>query len=215
MTDQHDLAERPTMGVPDFGALFDVCGCERMDCRRCDDEWITPRSAAQLWVAARVLADTFHEHFPDVVAGIPLSDSEFGRLPMVVCGPAPDWYARFIVAVEDLRDDLAAGHYPTPRCTAEEMALHLILEDIEEHFDAEMRSNSQLLLSLPASPRDGDWESIAYLLYQDRMVRRLIEAEFDGIAYDDELAREFGIDRLLLDEWFTPIDGCEPRSRGR
>lgn len=47
--------------LPNFAALSSVCACARGDCEDCEAWQLTPRTAAALWVAAVLTADTAYD----------------------------------------------------------------------------------------------------------------------------------------------------------
>ena len=173
-------------------------------------EFLTPRNAAHLWVAATRLAFLLDEQINDVRSGIPLIHSEFGRLPWVVY-PYPDWCGRFIDTVVSLGDDLASGRCPVPRCTGEEVALHLLLEDVVEFAELDLGDRlAEVCPGLPAAEWDGEWDGVALGLFPDRRVRLLIADNFGGITDDYELVAETGLVRLAVEHWFEPYDASFP-----
>jgi hypothetical protein len=177
---------------------------------------MTPRNAAQLWVAATELSDAL-----DVERALlhtPIHGA-WVRLPWVVSCTPDEWYGQFVDTVLDLADDVAAGRCPVPRCTGDEMALHLVLEDIadpDEYLHDLIAIASD---GLPFSGWDGNWEVLAAELFPNPRVRSLLADNFGGIDDDMELVAETGIVRLAPERWFhtfadvperpTPACGCE------
>lgn len=203
---------------PDFAELFAVCGCGREECPRCEEEWITPRTAAWLWVAAGLLVDRLTE---DLAAGhvggtgSAVHDGEFVRLPRVARGRDFGWRYRFIQAVRDLGGDLAAGRPPVPRCTAEEMALYLIIQDAPDLPEVAGEYLTELCAPLPATERDGDWDMLDQVLFQDHDVRMLLSPALDGIEDPaDPTHRSLGMGLLQPEEWFVTFGNQEPREPG-
>lgn len=98
------------------------------------------------------------------------------------------------------------------RCTAEEMALHLIIDAAEgTTLDGSLATD----LSLPADPdRDGDFDAVRELLFRDHDVLLLFDASLDGIESPD---RDLGEHRLFANlhpqAWFLPFaDHSDPRA---
>lgn len=173
---------------------------------------LTPRNAADLWAAAIKLADVLDAQLVDVQSRIPLSHSEWGRLPWVVTDATVEWFGRFVDAVLDLADDAAAGRCPVPRCTGEEVALFLVLEDITDSSDPDLKNLTNTARSgLPVLEWDGKWEAVASALFPSPRVRSLIADGFDGISDDYELVAETGIVRLAVERWFDPYDELDPQ----
>jgi hypothetical protein len=192
-------------GVPPFAARFDDPRPGAW-CRA--HEVLTPRNAAHLWSAATSLADLLDTDLDAVRAHGPLTDNEWGRLPWVVSPAAGlDWYGQFVDTVVTLGDDLAAGRCPVPRCTAEEVALHLILEDVTEPADPALPERiARTCRGLPVREWDGRWETVAAALFPYPKVRRLIADGFGGITDDYELVAETGLVRLAVYRWFEAFD---------
>jgi hypothetical protein len=174
-------------------------------------ELMTPRNTAHIWAAATQLAAVPDAQLIDVQTRIPLSHSEWGRLPWVITNAPVDWYGELIDAVVNLGDDAAAGRCPIPRCTGEEMALHLVLEDITDSHDPALSDlTSAACAGLPMLDWDSNWPVIDATLFPNLQVRSLIADEFGGISDDYELVAETGIVRLGLPRWFDPYDECDP-----
>jgi hypothetical protein len=204
----HSRHERPDeLLIPSFAKIFFA-----KDGGRCPaSELITPRNAADLWSTAIKLADVLDAQLGDIEARIPLSHSEWGRLPWVVTDASVEWFGRFVDAVLDLADDAASGRCPVPRCTGEEMALHLVLEDISDSYDPALRRLAETARSgLPLLDWDGNWDAVACALFPSPQVRALIADGFDGISDDYELVAETGIVRLAVERWFDPYDEFDP-----
>ena len=98
-------------------------------------------------------------------------------------------------------------------CTAEEMALHLVIEEAEGTAgDGSLDTD----LSLPAdADRDQDFGAVQELLFRDHDVLLLFDGAFDGIeAPDSTLGEHRLFANLHPGAWFLPFaDGGEP-SRG-
>lgn len=193
--------------IPPFAEIFFA-----KEGGRCPtSDLITPRNSADVWSAAIKLADVLDAQLTDIEARIPLSHSEWGRLPWVVTDAPVEWFGRFVDAVLDLADDAAAGRCPVPRCTGEEMALHLVLEDITDSPDPSLKQLTSIARSgLPVLKEDGDWDAVASALFPSPRVRALIADGFDGISDDYELVAETGIVRLAVERWFDPYDEFDP-----
>ena len=175
-------------------------------------EVLTPRNAAQLWAAAIRLAHVLDEQLDDIRQPVYPCGSEWRRMPFVAVGESPDWYGQFIDCVVSLADDVASGRCPIPRCTAEEVALHLMLEDIVEPED---RGVAEVVTSvtrgLPVREWDEEWDEVAASLFPCPLVRRLLA---DGLVHccddDYELVAETGLVRLAVNRWFEPLDELTP-----
>src|SRR5260370_26346742 len=132
---------------PDFAALFPVreCGCGREDCEICAGWQLTPRTAGVLHTALEIMADQafddIEEHGSEPVESEDGGDwLFFDRLPRITWNQDVKWRRQVARACDDLADDLVCGHWPTPRDNAEEIVLHLAIDDgsdrLEEREDA-------------------------------------------------------------------------------
>ncbi len=194
--------------TPDFATLFSPN-------RHGGQAWLTPRTADALHTALSVLAD---EAYQDVEENgdQPVAGSNdpawtvFTRLPRISWHRDAAWRYRMARAAEDLRRDLEAGRLPIPRCTAEELMLHLAIEDAESMTQDGLLGRHHE--RLPRHDDDYDWELCVELLFQDHDVRLLYADWADGIEDPEtELNQAFGIGDLRPDNWFTPFDNVEPR----
>jgi len=132
---------------------------------------MTPRTAAVLWSLAQVLADNGYddveEHGSD-----PMRDegswSLFSRYPRVTWGQDAVWRRQAARAYGDLAFDLENGGWPLPACPAEEMALHMILEDVPHAAeDGWTGLNEPALAALAGHPGDFDRDAMPDVLLQD------------------------------------------------
>ena len=93
---------------------------------------MTPRTAAVLWSVAQILADHSYDDVEEHGSDLLPDRAEwylFDRYPRLTWSRDTAWRRRAARAYDDLAADLAAGDWPLPTCPAEELALHLILED--------------------------------------------------------------------------------------
>jgi uncharacterized protein len=193
--------------IPDFTGL----DFARQGCRCPAYAMVTPRNAAALWAAAIKLADTLDAQIVDIKDRIPLSTSEWGRLPWVVTDARVEWFGRFVDGVLGLADDVASGRCPIPRCTGEDVALHLAIEDLMNLSDGSLIDlTATAKAGLPVLDWDDNWDDLAPILFPDARMRHLIADGFDGIDDDYELVAETGIVRLAVHRWFEPFDELMP-----
>jgi hypothetical protein len=219
--------EAPTR--PDFAALFPVRSCdlshgseeERYDCDVCGDWQLTPRTADTLHAALVILSDEAHEEadekgddqVPDKNAG---DWFLFDRLPRITWGADAKWRRRFGIACEDLAQDLAEGHWPLPRCTAEEMALHLAIQDAPGHLETQQEARDERHAALPEYPDDYNWDTCSELFFEDHDVLMLFDASLDGLENpDNDLNQHIRIGDLRAATWFKPFSHLEPRDPDR
>ena len=176
-------------------------------------EVLTPRNAAQIWAAAMNLAEILDGQRSDVAQAVLPCDSEWRRMPWLVQGAQPEWCGRFVDCVVNLADDVAAGRCPIPRCTAEEMALQLVMDDVVAPSDQRSTDLARsVCVGLPTSEWDQEWDEVASSLFPYPAVRRLVADGFGGHVDDYDLVAETGLARLAVHRWFDPLDdGTPPR----
>lgn len=203
---------------PDFAAFFVVCQCGQESCQECAGFQLTPRTAAVLWQIAPDLAD----HGYDDVEGhgdeplIKVADwMLFDRYPRLTWSQNAVWRRQAARAFDDLAADLEAGEWPSPRCPAEEMALHLIMRDAA----AAVQDGWAWILddaTLPSHPDDFDWDLAAGALFQDNDILALFNPHLDGIEDPDtEVNQNFRIGDYRPQAWFETFNNMEPRDGRR
>lgn len=206
--------------VPHFAELFPVCRCGSGTCGRCSGFQMAPRTAAVLWSLAQILADhgydDVEEHGSDPVrheGGWSL----FDRYPRVTWGQDAVWRCQAARAYDDLASDLENGGLPLPTCPAEEMALHMILEDAPSAVaDGWTGLDETTLASLPEYPDDFDWDAMPDVLLQDTDILQLFEPGLDGIEDpDEELNVAFAMGDYRPPAWFKAFASMQPRDERR
>jgi hypothetical protein len=204
-----DTAVQPGLHIPPFAQLFNG---QRSDGWCAAHEVLTARNAAQLWVAATSLAGALDAQLDDTRASVLPYLSEWERMPWVVQNAGSEWSGQFVDSVVILADDVASGRCPIPRCTAEEMAMQLVLEDVTDPPDSNARDQlNDIARGLPVSDWDEEWDDVAASLFPYPKVRRLVADRFGGHVDDYELVAETGLVRLAAHRWFDPFDDCAPR----
>ncbi|MGW1249523.1 hypothetical protein [Streptomyces sp. NPDC002535] len=206
---------RPTAEeqTPNFAALFATqdCPCKGEDeeCEECGWQ-LTPRTADLLHTALVVLADQAYDDAQRLGDQF-LSDADsaswevFDRLPPLTWTADHHWRRRMARAFDDLAADLAKGNWPNPTCTAEEMALHLAIEDAPTYLEDRPAQDDHN--SLPEHEDDYSWDSCSDLLFQDHDVLMLFHSKFTGIEDPDHPANQFmGVGDLREAAWFDPFD---------
>lgn len=215
--------------IPGFTLLFPVRVCGEVhadeegeeDCEVCGEWQLTPRTADILHTSLSVLSDQAHDDVGER-SGEPVrgkSDSEwmfFDRLPRLTWGMNAEWRRSIAHACEDLIRDLAEGHWPEPRTTAEEMVLHLAIKDAPSWLEMATDEDFPAHGALPRYPDDYDWMGCSEFFFQDHDVMLLYAAGMDGVeAPDNELNREAGMGDLRPAAWFNVFGNMQPRDPGR
>lgn len=194
-----------------------------------DDDWVdtegndllTPRTAAVLRLAGEELADLAWQ---EVAA---LGDESlsrgaggvFGSLPPITLHRDGQWRRRMARAFDDLVADLREPREAEvePRCTGEEMALHLMIARAEAITRNRPRTVGELVAGLPRHVEDYDWSMCSSVLFQDGDVLMLFDAALDGLeAEDSGIGQVMGMVNLHPDDWFAPFspDGARDPERG-
>jgi hypothetical protein len=203
---------------PDFGVLFPVCRCGEGSCERCGWQ-LTPRTAMMLHLVGNDLADSA---FDDIVehGDDPLVDEHewalFSRYPRITWRQDAVWRRQAARSIDDLVADLEAGSWPTPTCAAEEMALHLMLEDAPTALADDWADTAGQLDRLPDHPDDYEWQMLTEMLLQDIDILSLFDAQLDGFEDpDSEINRQFGVGDYRPAAWFAPFANVPPRDPRR
>ncbi|MEV7562851.1 hypothetical protein [Streptomyces sp. NPDC089795] len=199
----HAVAERlgGSIRTPDFATLFTrgdrpfPGGHDHLEEHR---RWLTPRTADLLHTALVVLADQAYDDarhlgdrfLPD--AG-PAASEVLERLPPFTWRADRRWRRRMARAFDDLADDLARGHRPTPACTAEEQALRLAVEDVPGHLE-DLREGDDHH-TLPRHADDYDYSQV--------------------LPPDSRSAFKSAGEPRRPAAWFTTFDDCHARDPHR
>ncbi|MFI5748925.1 hypothetical protein ACIBBE_24025 [Streptomyces sp. NPDC051644] len=186
-----------------------------------DDEGVlTARTAAVLrlageelsalaWQEAAALGD---EPLPRGAGGV------FGRLPAITLRCDGQWRRQMARAFDDLAGDFqAAGEtWMGPRCTGEEMALHLMIDRARSITANRPNAVRDLVVNLPQNSADYDWQGCSDDLFEDHDVLMLFDAQLDGMeAPDGDIRQAMGMVNLAADEWFEPFSADNARDPDR
>jgi hypothetical protein len=197
---------------PDFATLFalnpQLCALHE-DCeheQECEYQ-VSPRLAHMIYTNAEINADYFvasQEEFldslPPLVERFLSGLDDLGR---------DAWWKRFCASFLWIADCIAVGQIPRPRCTGEEMALHVVLlatgGEVQDEFEA--YDDDENFHSLPGNvPADEDIEWISEVWFEDHDVLMLFDPQLDGIeSIDDETNAVLGIANLHPKDWFIPF----------
>ena len=146
--------------VPDFEALY-------------GDRPMTARMAARLWYAADSTCGSYFDG---------AADMWIAELPRVAQLHPDDAFVKaFGERFSILADRIASGlteltHLTT--CTADEVALHLVVDRAEEMFE-EGELDQDWMTGLPSRPDDGDFHGVKDYLFYDLDVLHLYDAGAD------------------------------------
>lgn len=128
---------------------------------------------------------------------------------------AADWLGRFLATLDTIAARIRVGEIPIPRCTAEEMALHVALMCATDHI-AEDLEYDETYWSLPDGGRnDTDIDQAADMWFEDHDVLMLFDRGLDGIEdVDGDLDDTMGLTNLHPRDWFVAFRPNKPFTLG-
>ncbi|MEU7136917.1 tetratricopeptide repeat protein [Streptomyces sp. NPDC046261] len=140
----------------------------------------------------------------------------FGSLPVQTWEQDVHWRRRMIRAFDDLADDLKNGRVPRPRCTGEEMALHIALESAASIVDDSPDLAAEFTEGIPEQPDDYDWWTCKDLLFEDHDVLLMYEPWMEGIEDpDNSVGQYMRVANLRPNDWFVPFREGDRRDPDR
>ncbi|HEY5847260.1 MAG TPA: hypothetical protein VIU11_16295 [Nakamurella sp.] len=180
-----------------------------------EDLALTPRTRQLLLIAADLLFDEGREDLDQVD---PNPWGLFERYPRLAKTQNAVWRRRALHSFDDLAADIRRLGTPIPRCTADEVALWLMVDRasaIEEDREA-WPTLWSTVIEHPARPDDFDRPSLRENLFEDTDFLMLYAPELDGVDDpDDEINQSLGIGEHLHPRgWFTLFGGETPRPPG-
>ncbi|WTO37963.1 sel1 repeat family protein [Streptomyces achromogenes] len=216
------------LGDPPSVAYFNrprLAYTEPLDVPSTDEEedgpWVpSPRTLRVLEAALHIEADMSAEGLRRLgekpVTADRWTGGCFEELPAQTWNQGLEWRRLMIRAFDDLADDIKAGGVPRPRCTGEEMALHLALEHAAAITDDAPDLAEEFTEGLPAQPDDYDWFACKDLLFEDHDVLMLYEPWMEGIESPDSAVNQhFGMVHLRPEDWFKPFRPEDERDPAR
>jgi len=185
-----------------------------------DEEEDTPdwqlagRTAAVLRLALQELSDQAWQEVSALDSEVlkPRAAGLFARLPRITFHQARPWRRQMARCFDDLAADIEAGQWPLPRCTGEEMALHLAIAQAKRLPRDRPHRVAQAVADHPRHADDFDWEGCSNLLFEDHDVLMLFDDALDGIEDSgNELNQHMGMANLAAADWFEPFaEGRDP-----
>ncbi|MGW2920673.1 tetratricopeptide repeat protein [Streptomyces angustmyceticus] len=170
----------------------------------------SPRTLRVLECALEYQADTGELDLNDL-QGKPLTTRDwrhgvFTELPAQTWSMDLTWRREMIRCFDDLADDIRSGSAPYPRCTGEEMALHLALEHAAALTDDDPEFTDEFTAGIPEDPYDFAWSDCKDLLFEDHDVLMLYEPWSEGIdSPDNSVNQQMGMANLQPEKWFEPF----------
>jgi len=212
----HGVEEDDGYEVPPFAALFGAGSGEEDE----EEVVLTARDAAVLWDCALERADDAVcdiEAFGDAPVTEDGTWLIFDEFPGVTFGQSAHWRRQAARAFLDLADDLAAGQLPLPRCPAEELALHLILDAADGWADDPDAHPLRIpLADIPARAEDHDWEALRDTLFRDHDILALYDPAAAGIEDPaDPRNQAITMGDYRTAAWFTWFASAQPRDPNR
>lgn len=204
----------PVSGCPTSGctSCSEACSNACQNCKKCTefacdscyfDDDITPRSACILSAAGEILADQIYDDIAEGGQYPGMSkESTWQTLPNCTREQNVNFYNRMAHSFEDISSDLKSGITPQPNCTAEEIALHLILDEADRITTDEPELANHFGKFLPTSPYDYGWSILHDSLFDDK-------------DYEDYLYDKFSEKEGELDHWFNLFDDQIKRDPNR
>jgi hypothetical protein len=165
------------------------------------DFWFSPRMAALLHHAGCLYADQVLELGTDEIDEFTLDD-----LPGVAHTYArkTSWALAYREAARRLVARLGKGQEPQPNCTAEEMALHKIIELAQDMYSSEDESIMDTLQDIPRSKKDEDFDMVSDVAFQDHDVLMLFDMP-GAVLGNGPIQQMMDFANLHPDEWFKPF----------
>lgn len=183
LADQREIRTiRLVSDVPDFAVLY-------------ADSELTPRSAAKLWAVAEIIYDNFHHG---------LGNEILETLPPIARHHADERFesafaSRFAIVAKRVAEGLPWLE-SIATCTADEMAIHVILAMVDEIDDM---AEPTWIEQLPAHEDDDQIEWLEDLLLQDTDVLMLYNPALDGIEDPaSPVNQQLGIANLHPNDWW-------------
>lgn len=149
------------------------------------------------------------------------TDSFLLELPRICDGQGAAWRLAMVRAASDLADDLRAGRAPLPRCTAEELAFHLMLREAEKLLDylddEDFAQDYQLPAAHAFTPRHRPFGLWREAFLQDEDVLFHYDSDLGHVAADPDhpASRQLGTGDLRPNAWFVTFGNMRPRDPAR
>ncbi|MGW7556526.1 tetratricopeptide repeat protein [Streptomyces rimosus] len=190
------------------------------DDRDVDDYGPTSRTLRVLEAAFIMIADTAYAELESIGDNrVNLSDNysyPFSEMPVLTWGQNHQWRHQMARCFDDLANDIKAGEWPLPTCTAEEMAMHLALEEASAMVIADPEFVDDLVRDIAEAPNDYDWDLCLTLFLEDTDVLLLFEPWSQGIEDpENHIGQRLGIAGLEADQWFVPFRQGDARDPER
>ncbi|MFJ4526229.1 hypothetical protein ACIP4Y_35850 [Streptomyces sp. NPDC088810] len=139
-----------------------------------------------------------------------------GSLPPITFYQYHQWRRQMARCFDDLAAELAETGTVRPRCSGEEMALHLGIDRAKSLTRNQPRLVAETVAGLDEDRRDFDWDWCSTVLFEDHDVLMLFDASLDGIEDSgNELNHALGLANLAAAAWFAPFRPDQARDPDR
>lgn len=165
---------------------------------------LTPRNTMLMWSGARIL---FAEWTALLTTGH--SGQLWERLPAICEATQGDEFlTAFTETFHTMANTIASGESPEPRTTAEELAVHFVLQYLENNRNRINRDLTAIGIAVPAMTNrtslDWDLDAIRLALFEDMDVLALYESGLPQLDLSELAELEDPIN-LYPDDWFKPF----------
>ena len=164
---------------------------------RYEPEVLTERKREALHAAVVILLD---DAFQALSSGSDLSESMLVWYlpPRLESHYDEGLYRSMLVAIAHVGGQLAKTDSPSLRCLADEMALHIIIEQAGAWLETQ-------------GEPDEDWGLYEDCVFEDTDFELLFDPAWDGIEDpESDVARSKGMTNLHPKDWFKPFRPTEP-----
>ncbi|MGP3777034.1 hypothetical protein ACTWJ8_40000 (plasmid) [Streptomyces sp. SDT5-1] len=183
-----------------------------------EGEELTARTAAVLRMALEELSEGAWQDVDDV-GDAPLRRGQgrvLGMLPPLTFQQDRQWRRQMARCFDDLATEIAGTKTATPRCTGEEMALHLGIARAASLTRNRPRLVAQAVKGIDEDRRDFDWDWCSDVLFEDHDVLMLFDASLDGIEDSGNAVNQaLGLANLAPTDWFEPFRPDQARDPDR
>ncbi|MER8045118.1 tetratricopeptide repeat protein [Streptomyces sp. NPDC094032] len=173
---------------------------------------LSPRTVRMLKVALEIQADEARMALKDLgdrhITHDDWFQPLFGSLPAQTWELDREWRRHMVEACDALVAQIGGTGVPKPRCTGEEMALHLALEKAAALTDDDHELVEEFTQGLETRADDYDWHMCKDILFEDHDVLMLYEPWNEGIERQGHpLISAMGLTNLDPRDWFIPFRG--------
>ncbi len=182
------------------------------------EEVLTARTRAVLHLALQQLSDQAWQEVSTLGDQLAQRNAGglFGSLPRVTWHQDGSWRRQMAPAFDDPAADCSSDAEVEPRCTGEEMALHLGIARAQDLTRNRPRLVRDTVAGLPEDRGDFDWGACSDVLFQDHDVLMLFDHALDGMEDPEgDIHQSLGMVNLAPHDWFAAFDPEQARDPDR